>query len=72
MRPRERDPRKLIPPLHGALLKNEQDAGIFEPEGSVTAYFLAATSPVIARSEATKQSIAPRADDAWIASLLSQ
>ena len=47
-------------------------AGIFEPEGSVTAYFLAATSPVIARSEATKQSIAPRADDAWIASLRSQ
>jgi hypothetical protein len=22
---RERDPRKLIPPLHGTLLKNEQD-----------------------------------------------
>jgi len=22
---RERDPKKLIPPLHGALLKNEQD-----------------------------------------------
>ena len=27
---RERDPRKLIPPLHGALLKNEQDAHLFE------------------------------------------
>jgi MoxR-like ATPase len=27
---RERDPRKLIPPLHGALLKNEQDVGLFE------------------------------------------
>ena len=27
---RERDPRKLIPPLHGALLKNEQDVMMFE------------------------------------------
>jgi MoxR-like ATPase len=27
---RERDPRKLIPPLHGALLKNEQDVPLFE------------------------------------------
>ncbi len=27
---RERDTRKLIPPLHGALLKNEQDVGLFE------------------------------------------
>lgn len=27
---RERDPRKLIPPLHGALLKNEQDIHLFE------------------------------------------
>jgi MoxR-like ATPase len=27
---RERDGRKLIPPLHGALLKNEQDVGLFE------------------------------------------
>ena len=27
---RERDERKLIPPLHGALLKNEQDVGLFE------------------------------------------
>ena len=27
---RERDPRKLIPPLHGALLKNEQDVQLFE------------------------------------------
>ncbi len=27
---RERDHRKLIPPLHGALLKNEQDVGLFE------------------------------------------
>ena len=25
-----RDGRKLIPPLHGALLKNEQDVGLFE------------------------------------------
>ncbi len=24
------DPRKLIPPLHGALLKNEQDVHLFE------------------------------------------
>jgi MoxR-like ATPase len=27
---RENDPRKLIPPLHGALLKNEQDVHLFE------------------------------------------
>ncbi|MCJ2082180.1 AAA family ATPase [Methylobacterium sp. J-090] len=27
---RERDDRKLIPPLHGALLKNEQDVSLFE------------------------------------------
>lgn len=27
---RERDPSKLIPPLHGALLKNEQDIHLFE------------------------------------------
>jgi len=27
---RERDARKLIPPLYGALLKNEQDVGLFE------------------------------------------
>ncbi|WP_019959663.1 AAA family ATPase [Woodsholea maritima] len=27
---RERDPRKVIPPLHGALLKNEQDIQLFE------------------------------------------
>ena len=27
---RERDPRKLIPPLHGALLKNEADIMLFE------------------------------------------
>jgi MoxR-like ATPase len=27
---RERDTRKLIPPLHGALLKNEQDVALFE------------------------------------------
>ncbi|MFY0610172.1 MAG: MoxR family ATPase [Hyphomicrobiaceae bacterium] len=27
---REQDPRKLIPPLHGALLKNEQDVHLFE------------------------------------------
>ena len=26
----ERDPSKLIPPLHGALLKNEQDVMLFE------------------------------------------
>ena len=26
----ERDPRKAIPPLHGALLKNEQDVHLFE------------------------------------------
>jgi MoxR-like ATPase len=27
---REKDPTKLIPPLHGALLKNEQDVQLFE------------------------------------------
>ena len=27
---REKDPRKLIPPLHGALIKNEQDVHLFE------------------------------------------
>jgi MoxR-like ATPase len=27
---REKDPCKLIPPLHGALLKNEQDVHLFE------------------------------------------
>ena len=27
---RERDPRKLVPPLHGALIKNEQDVMLFE------------------------------------------
>ncbi len=27
---KERDPSKLIPPLHGALLKNEQDVHLFE------------------------------------------
>ena len=27
---RERDPRKPIPLLHGALLKNEQDVSLFE------------------------------------------
>ncbi len=27
---KERDPRKIIPPLHGALLKNEQDVQLFE------------------------------------------
>ena len=27
---RERDPKKVIPPLHGALLKNEQDVHLFE------------------------------------------
>lgn len=27
---RERDPNRLIPPLHGALLKNEQDVQLFE------------------------------------------
>lgn len=26
----ERDPKKLVPPLHGALLKNEQDVHLFE------------------------------------------
>jgi hypothetical protein len=27
---RARDPKTLIPPLHGALLKNEQDIHLFE------------------------------------------
>jgi hypothetical protein len=27
---RERDTKNMIPPLHGALLKNEQDVHIFE------------------------------------------
>jgi hypothetical protein len=27
---RERDPKKLIPPLHVALIKNEQDVHLFE------------------------------------------
>jgi hypothetical protein len=27
---RARDPAKLIPPLHGALLKNEEDVHLFE------------------------------------------
>ena len=27
---RERDPKRFIPPLHGALLKNEQDVHLFE------------------------------------------
>jgi hypothetical protein len=27
---RARDPKTLIPPLHGALLKNEQDVHLFE------------------------------------------
>jgi MoxR-like ATPase len=27
---RDKDPKKLIPPLHGALLKNEQDVHLFE------------------------------------------
>ena len=27
---RAKDPSKLIPPLHGALLKNEQDVHLFE------------------------------------------
>ena len=27
---REKDPKKLIPPMHGALLKNEQDVHLFE------------------------------------------
>ena len=27
---RERDPKRLVPPLHGALLKNEQDVHLFE------------------------------------------
>ena len=30
---RERDPKKLIPPLHGALIKNEQDIHLFERLG---------------------------------------
>ena len=33
---RERDPRKLIPPLHGALLKNEQDVSLFEKVAFMT------------------------------------
>jgi hypothetical protein len=27
---KQKDPSKLIPPLHGALLKNEQDVALFE------------------------------------------
>ena len=27
---REHDPKRLIPPLHGALIKNEQDVHLFE------------------------------------------
>jgi hypothetical protein len=27
---RQKDPTKAIPPLHGALLKNEQDVALFE------------------------------------------
>ncbi len=27
---RAKDPAKLIPPLHGALIKNEQDVQLFE------------------------------------------
>ena len=27
---RDRDPKKLIPPLYGALIKNEQDVHLFE------------------------------------------
>jgi hypothetical protein len=27
---RSRDPKKIIPPLYGALLKNEQDVHLFE------------------------------------------
>ena len=27
---REKNPNKLVPPLHGALLKNEQDIQLFE------------------------------------------
>jgi MoxR-like ATPase len=27
---RDKDPARLIPPLHGALLKNEQDVHLFE------------------------------------------
>jgi len=27
---KEADPKKMIPPLHGALLKNEQDVHLFE------------------------------------------
>jgi len=33
---RERDPKKLIPPLHGALLKNEQDVHLFERLAFIT------------------------------------
>jgi MoxR-like ATPase len=33
---RERDTRKLIPPLHGALLKNEQDVSLFEKLAFIT------------------------------------
>jgi MoxR-like ATPase len=33
---RESDPRKLIPPLHGALLKNEQDVHLFERLAFIT------------------------------------
>lgn len=33
---RERDPTKLIPPLHGALLKNEQDVHLFERLAFIT------------------------------------
>jgi MoxR-like ATPase len=33
---RERDPRKLLPPLHGALLKNEQDVHLFEKLAFIT------------------------------------
>jgi hypothetical protein len=47
---RERDPRKLIPPLHGALLKNEQDVHLFErlaflsPKRSVAPFSRVASS----------------------------
>jgi MoxR-like ATPase len=33
---KERDPRKIIPPLYGALLKNEQDVGLFERLASLS------------------------------------
>jgi len=33
---RERDPKKLIPPLHGTLLKNEQDVHLFERLAFIT------------------------------------